>query len=169
MHLKCHTCEQGDTKRAWQGATGFRQMEHSELPVEAASESLDLVFFFGALEWLTILLYAAVLKLFRLFCQPRFISIRIFTQRKITSSPPLKSMPSCTKSPSLTGNGRDSMPGPERRTWLRKVPELDFTSFTYHCPLDCQNSQCLRETTFDLKPTGATAEGVSFHCEELLV
>ena len=61
------------------------------------------------------------------------------------------------------------MPGPERRTWLRKVPELDLTSFTYHWPLDCQNSQCLRETTFDLKPTGATAEGVSFHCEELFV
>jgi hypothetical protein len=53
------------------------------------------------------------------------------------------------------------MPGPESRTWFKKVPEEDLTSLTYHCPFDCQNSQCLRETTFDLKPTGAIAEGPS--------
>lgn len=51
------------------------------------------------------------LNLFSLFCQPRFNSSRILTQRKIISSPPLKSMPSCTTSPSLTGKGLDSWPG----------------------------------------------------------
>lgn len=47
---------------------------------------------------------------------------------------------------------------------MRKVPELDLTSFTYHCPAVHQNSQWRRETTFDLKPTGrefSSAVGVS--------
>lgn len=34
------------------------------------------------------------LNWFKLFCQPLLHSIRILTQRKMTSSPPLKSMPS---------------------------------------------------------------------------
>lgn len=39
--------------------------------------------------------------------------------------------------------------------WLRKVPELDLTSLIHHWPSLHQNSQCLRDTTFDLNPTGA--------------
>lgn len=64
----------------------------------------------------------------------------------------------------VDGYGRLSTPGLDRRTWLRKVPELDLTSLTYHCPLAHQNSQWRRETTFDLKPTGrefSSAVGVS--------
>lgn len=44
------------------------------------------------------------LKVLSLFCHPLLSSRRIFTQRKIISSPPLKSIPSWTMSPSLTGN-----------------------------------------------------------------
>lgn len=100
----------------------------------------------------------AYLKVFNLFCHPRFSSSLILTQRKIISSPPLKSMPSCTISPSLTGYGFDSVPGGLRRMWLRKVPELLLTSLIYHLPSSYQNSQCRRLTTLLLKPTGA-AEG----------
>ena len=39
------------------------------------------------------------------------------------------------------------------------MPLLLRTSLMYHCPSSHQSSQCLRETTFDLNPTGA-AEGV---------
>lgn len=39
--------------------------------------------------------------------------------------------------------------------WFKKVPELDLTSLIHHCPSLHQNSQCLRDTTLDLKPTGA--------------
>ena len=35
------------------------------------------------------------------------------------------------------------------------MPEELLTSLMYHCPWEHQNSQCLRLTTFDLKPTGA--------------
>lgn len=95
------------------------------------------------------------LNLFSLFCQPLLSSSRILTQRKIISSPPLKSIPSWTTSPSLTGNGLDSCPGGLSRMWLRKVPLLLFTSLMYHLPASYQNSQCRRLTTLDLKPTGA--------------
>lgn len=44
------------------------------------------------------------LNVLSLFCQPRLSSTLILTQRKIISSPPLKSMPSWTMSPSLMGN-----------------------------------------------------------------
>ena len=111
---------------------------------------------------------ASRLKELRLFCQLRLHSTLILTHRKMISSPPLKSMPSCTTSPSFTGNARDSVPGEESRTWLRKVPEEDLTSLTYHCPELCQNSQCRRDTTLDLKPTGriatSLAPSVAFSC-----
>ena len=95
------------------------------------------------------------LKLLRLFCHDRLHSIRILTHRNIISSPPRKSIPNCTISPSLTGNGRDSTLGWLSRMWLRKVPDELRTSLIYHCPWEHQNSQCLRLTTFDLNPTGA--------------
>jgi hypothetical protein len=95
------------------------------------------------------------LKGLRLFCHDRLHSMRIFTQRNIISSPPLKSIPSCTTSPSLTGHGLLSTPGGLRRRWFKKVPELDLTSLMYHCEFSHQNSQCFRETTLDLNPTGA--------------
>lgn len=95
------------------------------------------------------------LNVFSLFCHPRFNSRRIFTHRKIISSPPLKSMPSCTMSPSFMGNGFDSVPGGLSRMWLRKVPELLLTSFMYHLPPSYQNSQCRLLTTLLLNPTGA--------------
>jgi len=95
------------------------------------------------------------LKLFKLFCHARLHSTRIFTHLNIISSPPLKSMPSCTTSPSLTGKGFDSTLGWLKRMWFRKVPDELLTSLMYHCPFEHQNSQCLRLTTFDLKPTGA--------------
>lgn len=100
----------------------------------------------------------AYLKVFSLFCQPRFSSSRILTHRKIISSPPLKSIPSWTISPSFTGYGLDSVPGGLSRMWLRKVPELLLTSLIYHFPSSYQNSQWRRLTTLLLKPTGA-AEG----------
>lgn len=99
------------------------------------------------------------LKALSLFCHPRFSSSLILTQRKIISSPPLKSIPSCTISPSFTANGFDSVPGGLRRMWLRKVPELLLTSLMYHLPSSYQNSQCRRLTTLLLNPTGA-AEGM---------
>ena len=37
------------------------------------------------------------------------------------------------------------------------MPELDFTSLTYHCPSLHQNSQCLLLTTLLLKPTTSPA------------
>ena len=89
------------------------------------------------------------------FCHARLHSTRIFTHLNIISSPPLKSIPSCTTSPSWTGNGLDSVLGWLSLMWLRKVPEELLTSLMYHCPWEHQNSQCLRLTTFDLKPTGA--------------
>lgn len=92
----------------------------------------------------------------RPFCQPRLHSTLILTQRKMTSSPPLKSMPSWTISPSLTGYGRLSMPGLLRRMWFKKVPELLLQSLMYHWLLVHQNSQWFRLTTLLLKPTGAT-------------
>ena len=95
------------------------------------------------------------LKLLRLFCHALFNSTRIFTHLKIISSPPLKSMPSWTTSPSLTGNGFDSMLGWLSLMWLRNVPEELCTSLINHCPFSHQNSQCFRLTTFDLNPTGA--------------
>lgn len=49
---------------------------------------------------------------------------------------------------------------------MRKVPDELLTSLTYHWPLEHQNSQCLRLTTLDLKPTIAADEvlgvGVGF-------
>lgn len=94
------------------------------------------------------------LKLFNPFCQALFNSTRIFTQRKIGSSPPLKSIPSCNTSPSYSGNALLSIPGALSLIWFKNVPLLDFTSFTNHCPLSYQNSQCRLDTTFDLNPTG---------------
>ena len=96
------------------------------------------------------------LNVFSLFCQPRFNSSLILTQRNIISSPPLKSMPSCTMSPSFMGNGFDSVPGGLSRIWLRKVPELLLTSLMYHLPPSYQNSQCRLLTTLLLNPTGAS-------------
>jgi len=52
--------------------------------------------------------YETYLKLFRPCCQPLLHSMRILTQRNIISSPPRKSMPSCTTSPSFTLKGFDS-------------------------------------------------------------
>lgn len=98
------------------------------------------------------------LNVFNLFCHPLFNSNLILTHRKIISSPPLKSIPNCTISPSLIGNGLDSVPGGLSRIWLRNVPELLLTSLMYHLPASYQNSQCLLLTTLLLKPTGA-AEG----------
>lgn len=99
------------------------------------------------------------LKVFKAFCQPRLHSTLILTHRKIISSPPRKSMPNCTTSPSLTGKGRDSTLGWLSRMWFRKVPEELLTSLMNHWPLAHQNSQCFRLTTLDLKPTGV-AEGM---------
>lgn len=114
------------------------------------------------------LLCVFMLKALSLACQPRFSSSLIFTQRNIISSPPLKSMPNCTISPSLTGKGLDSVPGGLRRIWLRKVPLLLLTSLMNHFPSSYQNSQCRLLTTLLLNPTGAaegtlcgTAEGLS--------
>jgi hypothetical protein len=105
----------------------------------------------GAVAW-------SYLKLLGLVCHPLLSSTLIFTHRNIISSPPLKSMPSCTMSPSLTIYGFDSVPGGLSLMWLRKVPEELFASLIYHLPPSNQNSQCLRLTTLLLKPTGA-AEG----------
>ena len=98
------------------------------------------------------------LKVFNLFCHPRFSSILILTQRKIISSPPLKSMPNWTISPSLTGKALLSCDGGLRRMWLRNVPDELLTSLMYHLPFSYQNSQWRRLTTLLLKPTGE-AEG----------
>jgi hypothetical protein len=95
------------------------------------------------------------LKLLGVVCQPRFNSTLILTHLKIISSPPLKSMPSWTISPSLTGNGLDSVPGELRRIWLRNVPEELLTSRINQRPPEHQNSQWRLLTTLDLKPTGA--------------
>ena len=46
--------------------------------------------------------------------------------------------------------------------WLRKVPLLLATSLTAHCPSVKLNSQCLRLTTFDLNPTGASEGALGF-------
>jgi hypothetical protein len=64
-------------------------------------------------------------------------------------------MPSCTTSPSLTGHGFDSTPGGLKRKWFRNVPDELLTSLINHWLFWHQNSQCLRLTTLDLKPTGA--------------
>lgn len=98
---------------------------------------------------------SAYLYLFKVFCHALLHSTRIFTHLNIISSPPLKSIPNCTMSPSWTGNGFDSTLGWLSLIWLRNVPEELFTSLIYHCPLEHQNSQCLRLTTLDLNPTGA--------------
>jgi hypothetical protein len=95
------------------------------------------------------------LNVLSLFCQPRFNSNRILTHRNIISSPPLKSMPNCTMSPSLIGNGLDSVPGGLSLMWFRNVPELLLTSLIYHLPVSYQNSQCRLLTTLLLNPTGA--------------
>jgi hypothetical protein len=95
------------------------------------------------------------LKLLGPVCHPLFSSTRIFTHLNIISSPPLKSIPNCTISPSLTGNGLDSVPGELSRMWLRNVPDELFTSLINHRPPEHQNSQWRLLTTLDLKPTGA--------------
>lgn len=84
--------------------------------------------------------------------------MRIFTQRNIISSPPLKSIPNWTISPFLTGNGLLSVPGELSLTWFKNVPDELFTSLMNHSPSWAQNSQCLRLTTLDLKPTGAAVD-----------
>lgn len=89
------------------------------------------------------------------FCHPLLSSILILTHLNIISSPPLKSMPNCTISPSFTGYGFDSVPGRLRRIWLRKVPDELLTSLIYQRPFEYQNSQCRLLTTLDLNPTGA--------------
>lgn len=96
--------------------------------------------------------------MFNLFCHPRLSSNRILTQRKIISSPPLKSIPSWMMSPSFTIYGFDSVPGGLRRMWFRNVPDELLTSLMCHFPFSNQNSQCRRLTTLLLKPTG-DAEG----------
>lgn len=96
-----------------------------------------------------------MLNVFGLFCHPRLSSSLILTQRKIISSPPLKSMPSWTMSPSLTGKALLSCEGGLNRMWLRNVPDELLTSLMYHLPSSYQNSQCRRLTTLLLKPTGA--------------
>lgn len=88
-------------------------------------------------------------------CQERLHSTRMRTHRKIISSPPLKSIPSCTMSPSLMGYSLDTMFGWLSRMWFRNVPDELPTSLTCHWALMYMNSQCLRLTTLDLKPTGA--------------
>lgn len=95
------------------------------------------------------------LKLLSPFCQARFSSTLIFTHRNISSSPPLKSIPSCKMSPSYRGYALLSIPGGDNRIWFKNVPLELLISLTYHWPLSHQNSQCRRETTFDLNPTGA--------------
>ena len=89
-------------------------------------------------------------------CQARLHSIRMRTQRKIISSPPLKSMPNCTISPSLMGYNLDTMVGWLSRIWFRNVPDELPTSLTCQVPFTYTNSQWRRLTTFDLKPTGAS-------------
>src|SRR6478609_568335 len=79
------------------------------------------------------------LNVFNLFCHPRLSSSLILTHRKIISSPPLKSMPSCTISPSLTGKALLSCDGGLRRIWFKNVPEELLTSRMYHFPSSCQN------------------------------
>ena len=44
--------------------------------------------------------------------------------------------------------------------WFKNVPEELLTSLIHHSPFLHHSSQCLRLTTFDLKPTAA-AEGES--------
>jgi hypothetical protein len=99
-------------------------------------------------------LWEARLKLDGREAQPRFSSRRILTQRKIISSPPLKSMPSWTMSPSLTAYGLLSVLGGLSRMWLRKVPDELLTSLMYHFEFSNQNSQWRRDTTLLLNPTG---------------
>lgn len=89
-----------------------------------------------------------------LFCQPRFSSSLILTHRKMFSSPPLKSIPSWTMSPSLMGNGLLSCDGGLSLMWFKKVPEELLTSLMNHLPSSHQNSQWRRLTTLLLKPTG---------------
>ena len=103
------------------------------------------------------------LKLLGPFCHPLLSSTRIFTHLNIISSPPLKSMPNCTISPSFTGYGLDSVPGELRRIWLRNVPDELFTSLMNQRPPAHQNSQWRLLTTLDLKPTGA-ADGAFAAC-----
>lgn len=95
------------------------------------------------------------LKLFKDFCHALLSSTLIFTHLKICSSPPLKSIPSCKISPSYNGYALLSIPGADNLIWFKNVPLELFTSLTYHCPPSHQNSQCRRDTTFDLNPTGA--------------
>jgi hypothetical protein len=65
----------------------LRQMEQScEYAPEVLAAPPDVIF----LNFLCV----AMLKVFSLFCQPRFSSSLILTHRKIISSPPLKSIPS---------------------------------------------------------------------------
>lgn len=90
-----------------------------------------------------------------LFCKPLLSSILILTHLNIISSPPLKSMPNCTISPSWIGYGFDSVPGELSRMWLRKVPEELLTSIMNQRSSENQNSQWRLLTTLDLKPTGA--------------
>src|SRR6266516_7782846 len=102
------------------------------------------------------------LKLFGRFCQDLLHSIRIFTHLNIISSPPRKSMPNCTMSPSLMGNSFDSIFGWLSLIWFKKVPDELQTSLTCHWPSLKLNSQCFRLTTLDLKPTGASDGTVGF-------
>ena len=46
------------------------------------------------------------------------------------------------------------------RMWFRNVPDELPTSLTCHWPFMYMNSQCLRLTTLDLKPTGASEGSV---------
>lgn len=95
-------------------------------------------------------------------CQDRLHSIRMRTHRKIISSPPLKSIPNCTMSPSLIGYNLDTMFGWLSRMWFKKVPDELPTSLTCHWPFTNKNSQCLRLTTFDLNPTGESEGAPGF-------
>lgn len=71
-------------------------------------------------------------------------------------------MPNCTISPSRTAYNLDTMFGWLRRIRLRNVPDELPTSLMCHCPLTTENSQCLRLTTLDLNPIGASDGSVGF-------